>query len=165
MQQTTREDAIEKVATLISDIRIAMLVTMDANGRPRSRPMMTQPTEFDGTLWFFSSSEAEMVREIAHEPHVNLAYASTASESYLSVSGSAQVVDDRARARELWSPLLRGWFDSPEDPLLRLIRIDVEEAEYWDTPGGKVASLFSLLKGAITGDSGDNNADVGRVAL
>ncbi len=81
------------------------------------------------------------------------------------MSGSAKVVDDRAKARELWNPILRAWFESADDPDLRLIHVDVEHAEYWDTPGGKVASLFALVKGAITGDGGDMESDVGSVSM
>lgn len=165
MQTTTREESIEKVADIIKDITIAMLVTLDAGGTPRSRPMGTQQTPFDGTLWFFTSRDSEKVDDITREPRVNLAYASTGSESYLSVSGRAQVVDDRERAHDLWNPILKAWFDGPDDPELRLIRVDVEHAEYWDTPGGKIASLFSLVKGAITGDGENMNSDVGSVSM
>ncbi|MEP7380954.1 MAG: pyridoxamine 5'-phosphate oxidase family protein [Gemmatimonadota bacterium] len=165
MQTKTREESIETVADIIKDITIAMLVTLDAEGRPHSRPMGTQKTPFDGTLWFFTSSDSEKVSDINRNPHVNLAYASTGSESYLSVTGRAQVVDDRVKARELWNPILRAWFESADDPDLRLIRVEVEHAEFWDTPGGKIASLFSLVKGAITGDGEKMNSDVGRVSM
>ncbi len=165
MQTKTREESIETVADIIKDITIAMLVTVDSAGRLHSRPMGTQKTPFDGTLWFFTAADSETVSDIERDPHVNLAYASTGSESYLSVTGHAQVVDDRAAARELWNPILRAWFDSPDDPNLRLIRVDVEHAEYWDTPGGKIASLFSLVKGAITGDGAHMNSDVGSVSM
>lgn len=165
MQATTREESIEKVADIIKDITITMLVTLDARGLPRSRPMTTQKTPFDGTLWFFTSRDAEAAHDIQRAPNVNLAYASTGSESYLSVTGSAEVVEDRAKAQELWNPILKAWFEGPDDPMLRLIRVDVEHAEYWDTPGGKVASLFALVKGAITGDGGDMNSDVGSVSM
>ena len=81
------------------------------------------------------------------------------------MSGRAQVVNDRVRARDLWSPILKAWFDGPDDPDLRLIRIDVEHAEYWNTPGGKIASLFSLVKGAITGDGERMNRDAGSLSM
>ena len=36
-----------------------------------------------------------------------------------------------------------------------LLRVDVEQAEYWDTPGGKVASLISFAKTKLTGETYD----------
>ncbi len=151
-------DGITKVAELIKDIRMAMLVTIDDAGRPRSRPMQTQQVEFDGTIWFFTDVQSDRVAEITANPRVNVAYASS-SESYVSVTGMAEIVQDPARTHELWNPLLRAWFDSADDPRIRLVRVDAESAEYWDTPGGKIASLISLVRSAVTGNrdtSGDN---------
>lgn len=120
--------------------------------------MQTQQVEFDGTIWFFTDVQSDRVAEITANPRVNVAYASS-SESYVSVTGMAEIVQDPARTHELWNPLLRAWFDSADDPRIRLVRVDAESAEYWDTPGGKIASLISLVRSAVTGNrdtSGDN---------
>ncbi len=160
MNDVSRADGIAKIAELMKDIRIAMFVTIDEHGRPRSRPMATQDAPFDGTIWFLTDKDAAKLSDIHRDKRVNLAYASTSSESYLSVSGEAEVVDDRAKIREFWSPFLKSWFDGPDDPRIRVLRITAVEAEYWDTPGGKIASLISLVKGAVTGskdtDHGNN---------
>ncbi|MBS4753508.1 pyridoxamine 5'-phosphate oxidase family protein [Nocardioides sp. zg-ZUI104] len=50
---------------------------------------------------------------------------------------------------------------APEDPNAVMLRLDVEQAEYGDTPGGKVASLLSFAKAKLTGDTLD--ADHGTV--
>jgi general stress protein 26 len=165
MQDMSHRDGIEKVAELVKDVRTAMLVTLDDQGHPRSRPMGTMEAPFDGTLWFFTAKDSEKVREIEQHPRVNVAYASPSKESYLSISGVAQIVNDRAKVRELWSPILRAWFEDPEDPDIRLVKVDVEEAEYWDTPGGKVASLIGLVKGAVMGKGADQNNEHGTVRI
>lgn len=149
--QNTRDENIARVAELAKDIRMAMLVTRDNHGNMRSRPMATQESTFDGTLWFFTDEHSSKVEEIAADPHVCVAYAQSMSESYLSVSGTAAVINDRAKAQELWSPFLRAWFTGWDDPTLRLIRVDADEAEYWDSKGGKLASMIMVLRAAITG--------------
>ncbi len=161
----THQDSIEKIADLIHEIRTAMLVTLDEHGRPRSRPMGTVESRFDGTIWFFTSVDSAKVAEIEKNAKVNASYAKSSSEAYLSLTGTAEVLNDRERIRELWTPILRVWFENAEDPMIRLIRIDVEEAEYWDTPGGKVASLFSLVKGMVTGSGEDMKSDNGHIIL
>lgn len=165
MTYTTREAGVEKIAELVKDIRTAMLVTLDAQGFPKGRPMGTSSAPFEGSLWFFTEQDSHKVHEIRANPRVSVIYASPSSESYLSLTGEGDVVDDRSRIAELWHPLLRAWFEGPNDPSIRLIRVDVHEAEYWDTPGGKVASLFSLVKGAITGNGENMNSDHERVRL
>jgi general stress protein 26 len=73
------------------------------------------------------------------------------------------LVDDVAKKRELWSSVVGAWFpEGPEDSGVVLIRVDAESAEYWDTPGGRVASLISFVKAKATGDrySGGENERV-----
>ena len=77
----------------------------------------------------------------------------------MALTGEATVVEDSARAHAMWNPLHKAWFTGPDDPTLRLIRIDVHEAEYWDTPGGKIASFLQLAKAAITGNREDMEDD------
>lgn len=162
---TSRAEGVKKIAELIKDLRMAMFVTIDERGFPNSRPMATQGDDFTGTLWFFSDRNSPKVRDIANHPTVNVVYMKSAQESYLSLIGTAEVDNDRDRMRALWSPWMKSWFDSAEDPDLCLLRVTVSEGEYWDTPGGKVASLLSLVKGAVTGDPGDMESDHGRVTL
>ncbi len=158
-------EGVQKIGELIKDLRMAMLVTIDGRGLPNSRPMATQGDGFDGTLWFFTDRNSPKVHDVESNPHVNVVYMKSSSESYLSLIGTASVDNDRERMRALWSPWMKAWFDSAEDPDLCLLRVAVEEGEYWDTPGGKVASLFSLVKGAVPGNAGDMESDHGRVAF
>ncbi len=95
-----REEAIEKLRSLIKNINTAMLTTIDG-GVLRSRPMQTQETETGGDLWFFTSSETHKAEEIEKDNRVNLAYASPNDNSYVSVSGRAELVKDRAKMEEL----------------------------------------------------------------
>lgn len=161
----SRDEGVQKIAELIKDLRIAMFVTIDERGIPNSRPMATQGEDFQGVLWFFSDRLSPKVRDVMNNPQVNVVYMKSADESYLSLVGTAEISNDRERMRELWSPWMKSWFDSAEDPDLCLLRVTVSEGEYWDTPGGKVASLFSLVKGALTGDPGDMESNHGHVRL
>lgn len=157
MPNDTRGESIEKIAELLKDIRVAMLVTQDEAGLVRSRPMWTQDAPFDGTVWFLTPADSSAAADITNEPRVNLAYANASAESYLSASGQALILNDRDKIREFWSPMLKAWWDGPDDPSIRVIRVDVEQVEYWDTPGGKLVSLFQLAKGMVTGDHGQQS--------
>jgi general stress protein 26 len=100
------------------------------------------------------------VDEVEHDHHVNLSYADPAREHYVSVSGRCQLVRDRDKARELWNPLLKAWFpEGLDDPELALLRVQVEKAEYWDTPSSRMVQLVGFVKSALTGQEyhpGDN---------
>jgi len=83
---------------------------------------------------------------------VNISYADTDSQKYVSVSGVANVVQDRAKAEELWSPAYKAWFPGGlEDPSLALLKVEVTQAEYWEAPHGAVVRLVGFLKAVATG--------------
>jgi general stress protein 26 len=151
---TDQQESIEKLQELIKDIDIAMLTTQDVDGSLRSRPMGTQEVEFDGDLWFFTDDETAKVYEIQHQRHVNVSYADPKSQTYVSVSGTASVVRDSAKIKELWSPLYKAWFpEGVDDPNLVLLKINVEKAEYWDSPHGTVMTMIGFVKAIVTGQS------------
>ena len=149
--QDNREESIEKLKNLIKDIDFGMLTTMDG-GKLRSRPMSTQQAEFDGDLWFFTSDKTHKVDEIETDNRVNVAYSKPDDNVYVSVSGTAQLVKDREKIEELWNPILKAWFpDGLDDPHLALLKVSVEEAEYWDSPNSKLVQMYGFVKALVTG--------------
>jgi general stress protein 26 len=147
-----------KVAELAKDVRIGMLTTVDGAGQMISRPMALQDTEFTGDFWFFAERASRKVEHIATNPGVNVTLAT--GQSWISVNGHAQVVEDRARAKELWNTAVEAWFpQGPEDASVVLIKVDGDGAEYWDTPGGRLSTAISFAKAKVTGrpyDGGEN---------
>jgi len=156
----TRAEAIEKLNDLINEIDFAMLTTVDTDGVLRSRPMSTQKAEFDGTLWFFTSDKTHKVEEIERDNRVNASYAEPEDNVYVSVSGAASIVKDRAKMEELWNPILKAWFPKGlDDPNICLLRVDVEQAEYWDSSSSTLVQVAGFVKALVTGkraDGGEN---------
>jgi len=150
--RTTKQEKIEKVRDLIKGIKIAMLTTVNkSDGALHSRPMSTQETEFDGDLWFFTQSPSQKVNEINKDESVNVSYAG--DHRYVSVSGTAEIIDDKDKMKELWNPIYKVWFpDGLDDPTLRLLKVSVQKAEYWDSPGGFVQTVIGFAEGLINKD-------------
>jgi len=144
--------AVAKLGSLIKDIQFAMLTTYDADGSLRSRPMATQAADFDGTLWFFTRNDSPKVDEIDHRNQVNVSYAEPKKQHYISISGKASLVRDPAKNKEFWNPLYKAWFpDGLDDPHLALLKIEVDKAEYWDSPSSKVVQIVGFFKALVTG--------------
>lgn len=158
MQEThSYQENITKVRELIKGIHIAVLVTQDEHGHLHSRPMGVQELEFDGDLWFFTDKTSDKVNHINRYPHVNVSFADTGKNTYLSASGTAIVVGDKAKMQELWSPLLKAWFpEGLEDPNITLIKVGIETVEYWDSPDSKVVQLVGFAKAMLTGQPADD---------
>ena len=155
------DDAVAKVAKLLSGKKLAMLSTTAPDGTLISRPMSLQEVEFDGDVWLFAERDSRKVSHVRANPHVAVTLASTSS--WVSINGSAEVVDDVQKAKDLWSPGMEAWFpQGPEDDSIVLIKVSGDTAEYWDTPGGRVATVLSLVKAKVTGErySGGENEKV-----
>jgi general stress protein 26 len=150
-----RQESIQKLNDLIKDVKVAMLTTIDW-GILRSRPMQTQEFDFDGDLWFFTSSETHKTEEIEKDRRVNVSYAAPETNTYVSVTGTAAIVADRAKIEELWNPIYKAWFpDGLEDPNLILLKVAVEQAEYWDSPSSTLVQVAGFVKAMVTGERAD----------
>lgn len=156
-QQGQQEDQQSKLRDLVKGARLAMLTSIDADGRLVSKPMANQEVDFDGEVWFIAERDSDKVRNIERDPRVNVAYAS--GSSWVSVAGHAQVVDDHDKLQELWNTFTDAWMEGgPDNPNNVLIRVDGDSAEYWDSPGSKVVQVANLIKATVTGEryEGDN---------
>ena len=166
-ETTTQSNARELLWELVKDIQFAMFTTR-ADGRLRSRPMTTQNSEVDerSSLWFFMSRGSEAVNDIGADPVVNVAYADPGRDAYVSVSGEAAVVEDRAKKEQLWSKLAEAWFpDGADDPDLALVEVRIEDAEYWDVKESKVTQLFKMARAAVVSDPPSGMGEHGEVHM
>ncbi len=142
-------EAAKTVWELLDEARFCMMTTVDEHGRLVSRPMATQQTE-DDHLWFFAAADSPKVAELRVNSQVNLAF--TASDNFVSLAGTAEVVHDVEKNRELWNPFAKGWLQAePEDEKVVLIKVTADTAEYWDTPA-KPSRLIGIVRTLTKGD-------------
>ena len=129
---TWQPDETRRLAEIIKDIDICMLVTR-ADGSLRGRPMSNNGrVEFDGDSWFFSYRETPKIREIKADPKVGLAYVGTERGAWVSIEGTAEVVDDPEKKRLLWEDSLKAWFEGgPDDENLVLLKVSADRIHAW----------------------------------
>jgi len=156
----------DKVFDLIRDIKIAQLITQAGDGQLCARPMSAAKIDdSDDSLWFFTALDSAKVAEIEYNPHVLLSYSEPNDQNYVSISGIAEVVNDREKIKELWAEPVRIWFpDGPDDQNLALIRIAPYSAEYWDAPARSFVYAFGYVRQRLTGQAPDVG-DHGKVKL
>ncbi len=154
-QQTTADDndKTEKLFEMINDIRTGMLVTQRSDGSLCSRPMATHTTDSDHCLWFLTDNDSAKTLEITSQPQVNVSFADPDDQNYVSVSGTASIVEDEAKLDEVWNKFAEAWYpEGKEDPRLTLIRVEIAHAEYWDAPSSTFVNLFRVAKALVTGE-------------
>lgn len=150
--ETTHAEDIKTLAGLIKSIDIGMLTTVDDDGTLRSRPMSCNgEVEFDGDIWFFTYGSSHKVLEAQHHPQVNVAFSNPKSQTYVSLSGTALLVRDKAKIAELWQSSLNAWFpDGIDTPDIALLKVTAHKAEYWDAPASPISHVVGLVK-SLTG--------------
>jgi len=140
-----------KVSEFIREIRIALLTTVDRDGRFHTRPVQTLHVDADRTLWFFTDWSSPKVEELHHDIRVSLGYADPKRHVYVAVSGSGSLLRDTRKAEQLWSIEQRAYYpDGPRDERLALLRVSIERAEYWIAPG-RVSYLLAAATAVVTG--------------
>ncbi len=159
----------EKLWKLIKDIRFAMFTTRHgSNGHLHSRPMTTQNKSLDGdgSLWFFMSKKGDPVDDVMADGTVAVVYANPSSDTYVSVSGEAEIVEDAAKKEQLWSKMAEAWFPGgSSDPDLALVQVKIVHANYWDVKESKIVQLLTMAKAVVTGKPPINLGEHGEVRL
>ena len=138
---------------LIKDQRFAMLSHRHTDGTLHSHPLTTQNKELaeDGCLYFFVSRSSEVGQRVQQDGNVNLAYANPDKDTWVSVTGTARVLEDLAKKKELFNPIAKAWFPGgPEDPDMELVEVRIDEAEYWNVKENKLLQLLKMGKAAVT---------------
>lgn len=143
---------VKHIWNIIREIPTCMLTTIDWSGQLRSRPMAIQLVEGDERLYLLTNEDSGKVLAIRTDQNVNVVCADAGANRFLSVCGSARILQDRQKIKDLWNPLMKAWFpNGPESPDICLIVIEVEEAEFWDAPTYKWIQLFKIAKAALSG--------------
>lgn len=151
-----------RLSELLEKFSTAMVVTRTAAGELRARPL-TFAGELEGRLYFATSAESPKVAELDRDARIAITMQDRVR--YVSVSGRAEVSDDRALIDRLWRESWRVWFpDGKDDPTLRLLAVTPVAAEYWDQSGGRgLKHLVEMVKAYATGTtpaSGASSEDV-----
>lgn len=139
---------VEKVWALMEKIGFCMLSTLDG-ADIRSRPMAAYAEREEDAIYFLTDAESHKDEEIEQRPNVGLAFADTDGQKYVSLTGVASLSNDRRKIKELWSPAAKAWWDSPDDPAIRLLRVVPKDAQYWDSPG-TVMSYVKMFAAAMS---------------
>lgn len=152
--KTSQTTSQAKLWDLIKDIRFGMFTHRHPGGGLHSHPLTTQNKELDedATIYYFVSRSGEVAQRVQNDPQVNISYAHPGKDSYVSISGTASISEDRAVIDRLWSKMAEAWFPKgPSDPGLALLAVRIDEAEYWDVTDSKMTQLFKMAKAAVTG--------------
>jgi general stress protein 26 len=157
------KDELKKFYEMVEAMEITMMTTRRRDGHLESRAMATQKWVPGADLWFVTTENTSKLRDIEHDPHVNLAYYKDRSREWISVSGLAGISRDRETIRQLYAEDWRIWFPdegdprhgTPDDPRMVLIGVDVHAAMFLEVDKPQPLVLYEMVKGWVTGSDPD----------
>ena len=136
---------------LLESFDTAMLITRHHDGN-HARPMAVAAVEGSDCVWFVMSDDSPKAAELRADSRVSATF--QAARKFVALSGTAEIVRDRAKIHALWKDTWKVWFpDGKDDPSIALIRVSVDDAELWDSAGAKgVKYVFEAVKSVLAGE-------------
>ena len=141
---------IDRVWTLIADIPVAMVVTREGQ-HMRARPMAVRPARDEGAIYFLTDVDAAKAHEIRRNESICLALADNKGQKYVSITGHAEILDDRERVKAIWSIYDKAFWPDKDDARIRILRVTPESAEIWEG-AGMVVTAVKLAAAIASGE-------------
>ncbi len=123
---------LSDISEAMKELDICMMATIADSGALESRPMSNnRQIDYKGDSYFFADGSSHVVKELAVNPQLCLAYQGR-KQLYISVSGRADLVRERAKMEKHWNPDIEKWFAQGLDtPGLTMIHVKADRIKYW----------------------------------
>ena len=156
----------EKLYSMIDKVKIAMLTTIETDGGLHTRPMSNQESDEAGNLWFFLDKTSPLANTVKANPNVSLGFSDPSGDNYVSVSGTASLIHDKAQIDDKWSEDVAAWFEGGKDnPNIALLKVNPTEGEFWDTSSSALAHAIGYVKAKLGKGDGSDLVENKKVAL
>ena len=125
-QQTTqplsRDELIANAREIVSAARYCALITLDSSSRPQARTVDPFAPDEDMKIWIGTNPRSRKVVEIRRNRRVTLYYFDRDAQAYVSISGTARLVNDPKEKAKRWKDEWKDFYpDRVRDYLLILV--------------------------------------------
>ncbi len=131
-EPASRDTLIAAAREIIAATRFNALITLDESGQPRVRTMDPFPPDENMVVWFGTNRRSRKVAEIANDPRVTLYYPAPEADGYVSVYGTARLVDDPAEKASRWKEEWNQFYPDREASylLIEVVPVRIEVVSY-----------------------------------
>jgi general stress protein 26 len=152
-ENLNNKEAIDKLKSLVEDIMVCLFCTnLKTDDGSTCRPMTALKVCDQGNIWFFNQKSSEKNKAIEADKTVQLFFSHPGKSSYLVVNGEAEIIFDKEKIEELWTPIAKVWFiEGKDDPNISIIKVTPNTAYYWDTDESKMINFLKMVASVVTG--------------
>ena len=109
------------------------------------------------TLFFFIGKD----NRLADKDKLMLQFVAKGHDFFACMYGNGRIDNDRALIDKLWNKQVEAWFPGGKDDVnLALLRVDIENAELWETDLSVTGRVKMLFGGTIKSGEGGSHATV-----
>jgi len=100
--QSERERLITDAREIMATARYCALITLDSTGQPYARTIDPFLPDEHMVVWFATNSSSRKVTQIRRNPRVTLYYFDREGPGYVTIYGTARLVDDPIEKAKRW---------------------------------------------------------------
>ena len=123
-----------------------LMLGLDGISDGHARPMTAQFENDWSPIWFFASTDNELVISSTGGSPAIATFMSKGHDIFATIHGRLVVDNNRTVIDRLWNRFVAAWFEGGKnDPKLALLRFDAERAEIWLDDSTLLAGIKLLL--------------------
>lgn len=152
-ENLNNKKAIEKLKKMVDEVVICLFCTdLKAENGTNCRPMSALKVCEHGNIWFFSEKNSEKNDAIAKDKNVHLFFSHPAKSMYLVVHGEAEIILDKTKIEQLWTPTTNIWLkEGKDDNTISIIKVKPSNAYYWDAESNQMINFLKMIASVVTG--------------
>ena len=137
-RQWTRDELIAAAGKIMTTTRYCALITTDVTGRAHARTMDAFAPDENMVVWLATNPRSRKVAEIRRNVRVTLYYFDRESQAYVTLYGTARLVNDRAEKERRWKEDWKAFYPDRDKSYL-LIKVTPDRLEIVDIKKGIVS--------------------------
>jgi general stress protein 26 len=126
--EVSRDSLLHASRTIIDSAKCKVLVSVDEDGKPHAREMDPFAPDENMVIWFGTNPGTRKVQQIKGNPNVAVFYYDSKSISYVSINGTAELVNDPELKKKYWKDYWDRYYADPEKDYI-LIKVVPERLE------------------------------------
>lgn len=104
--ELARDSLLSISRTIIGSAECRTFVTVDEDNKPQARAMSPFPPEENFTIFLVTNPASRKVKQLKKNPNVMVYYYDSDGNSYVSVAGKAELIDEPGIKKKYWRD---GW--------------------------------------------------------
>jgi general stress protein 26 len=145
----SRDDLIAAAREIMTTTRYCALITFDRAGRAQARTMDAFAPDENMSVWMATNPKSRKVAEIRRRPRVTLYYFDRQSEAYVTVHGTARLVNDANEKARHWKNEWQAFYPNRDKDYL-LIEVRPERLEVVNVTKGIIGDSRTWNPPSVT---------------